>query len=102
MHTWRVPALYLIRHGQVINHHEYRYVGHTDVDITDLGIQQMENIADFLLCATMAAVYSSDLKRSVKGGEMIGGATRSQGGAASCLAGAESREVGGADERGGG
>lgn len=64
--------LYLIRHGQVINHHEYRYVGHTDVEITDLGVQQMENIADFLSRTKIAAVYSSDLRRSTRGGEMIG------------------------------
>jgi len=64
--------LYLIRHGQVINHHEYRYIGHTDVEITDLGIQQMENMADFLSGTRLRAIYSSDLKRTVRGAAIIG------------------------------
>lgn len=65
--------LYLIRHGQVVNHHEFRYNGHFDVDITVIGILQMENIAAFLAAKSIAAVYSSDLQRAAKGAEIIGG-----------------------------
>lgn len=63
--------LYLIRHGQVINHHELRYNGHYDVDITDVGIQQMINLAEFLSGTGITAVYSSDLQRAVKGATII-------------------------------
>lgn len=64
--------LYLIRHGQVVNHHEFRYNGHHDVDITDLGVEQMNRLADFLSAEPIAAVYSSDLQRAYKGAEIIG------------------------------
>jgi alpha-ribazole phosphatase/probable phosphoglycerate mutase len=67
----KITRLYLIRHGQVVNHHELRYTGHTDVDITNLGVQQMENLADALSGTEITAVYSSDLTRAVKGAEII-------------------------------
>ena len=63
---------YLIRHGQVVNHHEFRYNGHSDVDITDAGVDQMNKLADFLAAEPIAAIYSSDLQRARKGAEIIG------------------------------
>lgn len=63
--------IYLIRHGQVVNHHEFRYNGHHDVDITDAGVEQMTRIADFLKAEPIKAVYSSDLKRATKGADII-------------------------------
>jgi len=68
----RATRLYLIRHGQVANHYEYRYNGHFDVDITSTGVEQMTRVADFLASHTVDAVYSSDLQRTVKGGRIIG------------------------------
>ena len=38
----RFTRVFLIRHGQVVNHHEFRYNGHFDVDITDHGVEQMQ------------------------------------------------------------
>lgn len=64
--------LYIIRHGQVVNHHELRYNGHYDVDITDIGVEQMERVGDFLSNLPIDAVYSSDLQRAVRGAEIIG------------------------------
>lgn len=63
--------IYLIRHGQVVGHDEYRYNGHSDVDITDVGVMQMKRVAEFLSDKDITAVYSSDLKRSIKGAVMI-------------------------------
>jgi len=63
--------IFLIRHGQVVNHHEYRYNGHFDIDITDIGVEQMERVVEFLSGRNVAAVYSSDLTRSVRGAEII-------------------------------
>ncbi len=63
--------LYLVRHGQVVNHHEFRYNGHFDVDITDVGVEQMNRLADFLATEPIEAVYSSDLTRAARGAEMI-------------------------------
>src|SRR3990167_10179518 len=70
----KTTRLYLIRHGQVVNHHEFRYNGHFDVDITDIGVLQMENITSFLATKPITVVYSSDLQRATKGAEIIGGA----------------------------
>jgi alpha-ribazole phosphatase/probable phosphoglycerate mutase len=69
MHATRI---YLIRHGQVVNHHEYRYNGHYDVDITNTGVEQMTRVCEFLSSQKIDAVYSSDLQRTVKGARIIG------------------------------
>ncbi len=62
--------LYLTRHGEVVNHGVYN--GQTDVDITELGVRQMERLRDLLLAKPLAAIYSSDLLRTRKGAEIIG------------------------------
>ncbi len=63
--------IYLVRHGQVVGHDEFRYNGHSDVDITELGRMQMERLADFLEGREIRAVYSSDLQRAWKGAVII-------------------------------
>ena len=40
--------IYLIRHGEVVNHHEGRYNGFNDVDITEEGVKQMRSVAERL------------------------------------------------------
>ncbi len=68
----RATRLYLIRHGQVVNHHEYRYNGHFDIDITPTGVEQMRRVSELLSIEPIKAVYSSDLQRAVKGARIIG------------------------------
>ena len=63
--------IYIMRHGQVANHHEMRYNGHHDVDITDLGVLQMRRLAVFFSNIPVKAVYSSDLMRAAKGAEIL-------------------------------
>ncbi|MDO9530448.1 MAG: histidine phosphatase family protein, partial [Syntrophales bacterium] len=63
--------LYLVRHGQVTNYLDGTCNGHNDVDITELGIGQMEAVADRLRDENLAAVYSSDLIRTIRGGAII-------------------------------
>ena len=63
--------LYLVRHGQVENFSEGTYNGHKDVDITELGIRQMEAVADRLKDENLAGVYSSDLIRTKRGADII-------------------------------
>ncbi len=71
--------LYLCRHGEVRGDDgagrpaKRRYNGHRDVDITDEGVRQMERLRDMLLGKSLDAVYCSDLIRTVKGAEIIGG-----------------------------
>jgi alpha-ribazole phosphatase len=64
-------TVYLMRHGEVTNGGEKRYNGHIDVDITDRGVDQMHRLAGLLAGKPVAAVYSSDLIRAVKGAEII-------------------------------
>jgi alpha-ribazole phosphatase len=63
--------LYLVRHGQVINFSTGVLNGHNNVDLSDLGIRQMESAAARLKNEDLAAVYCSDLTRSARGAEII-------------------------------
>ena len=64
--------LYLVRHGQVMGFEETRVNGHTNVDITETGLLQMEEVAKRLRHAEIDAVYSSDLIRAERGACIIG------------------------------
>jgi len=63
--------LYLVRHGQVVGHEVERLNGHTDVDISEYGRKQLDQIARHLQQETIHYVYCSDLKRSLAGAEII-------------------------------
>ncbi|MGE5173030.1 MAG: histidine phosphatase family protein [Betaproteobacteria bacterium] len=63
--------VYLMRHGEVENGGEKRYNGHIDVDITEIGVQQMQRLAGLLSVKSISGLYSSDLIRSRKGVEII-------------------------------
>jgi len=67
----RNNRVYLIRHGQVVGYERFPVYGHTDVDLTDVGILQMKQMAERLRLTEPAAVYSSDLTRSVTGARII-------------------------------
>jgi len=89
-------TLYLVRHGQAEYFDKCQFFGHTDIDLTDTGIKQMETITQRLTClacppceaglARLAAkrgtrarresisidgIYSSDLKRASKSASII-------------------------------
>ena len=70
----KYTRLYLIRHGQVVGHHEFRYNGHHDVDITGKGVEQMNRLAGVLRERGISALYSSDLMRTMEGASIIGSA----------------------------
>ncbi len=57
-------TLYFIRHGQSLGNVEKTFLGHTDLDLSELGYQQAECTAKFLLQQKIDAVYSSDLLRA--------------------------------------
>ncbi|UCF56754.1 MAG: histidine phosphatase family protein [Deltaproteobacteria bacterium] len=67
----RVSRLYMVRHGQVVGHDGFSVYGHTDVDITEVGVIQMEHLAEQLRLVNIRAIYSSDLKRSFMGARII-------------------------------
>jgi alpha-ribazole phosphatase len=68
-----VTRVYLMRHGEVANGGAKRYNGHIDVDITEHGVQQMHRLAGLMTGKKLAAMYSSDLIRSVKGATIVAG-----------------------------
>jgi alpha-ribazole phosphatase len=67
----KVTKLYLIRHGQVQGYDGFPIYGHTDVELTEVGIMQMEHLAERLRLVEIGVIYSSDLKRCLAGAHII-------------------------------
>lgn len=63
--------IYLVRHGQVEGHEEKRYNGQGDVSLTPKGQAQYGMLSMRLQKKSIAAVYSSDLKRCVEGAQLL-------------------------------
>ena len=64
--------LFLIRHGETTMSSEFRYVGNMDVDITENGVEQMNKLKKRFTNEKINTIYSSDLIRAKRGGEIIG------------------------------
>lgn len=67
----RLNRIYLVRHGQVRAYDSNPIYGHSDVDITQKGQLQMEQLAHRLQSIDLKAIYCSDLKRSHLGAQII-------------------------------
>lgn len=63
--TTSETTVYLIRHGESVGNLNRICLGHTDLDLTDLGLKQAEKTASALENVDFAAIYSSDLIRAV-------------------------------------
>jgi alpha-ribazole phosphatase/probable phosphoglycerate mutase len=63
--------LYLVRHGQVADGHTQLYHGHNDIDLSPAGVRQLEALGAQLQGVDLAAVYASDLSRSIRGAEAV-------------------------------
>ncbi len=77
----------LIRHGETTGIHERRYKGHIDVPLSENGIKQIRQLAEYLennikntpsssrvisdINGTLNALYTSDLSRAVDSAELI-------------------------------
>lgn len=72
MNQDRTSRVYLIRHGQIKGYENIPVYGHSDVELTDTGMLQMEQMAKRLRLADLGAIYSSDLIRCVAGARHIG------------------------------
>jgi len=60
-----MTRIYLIRHGESVGNLNRICLGHTDLDLTDLGYEQAEKTAEALKNIDFSAIYSSDLIRAV-------------------------------------
>ncbi len=57
-------TLYLIRHGQSIANRNRCFLGHGDLDLTEIGFLQAKNVAEHLKNVPVDTIYSSDLQRA--------------------------------------
>ena len=60
-----MTRIYLIRHGQSIGNASRIYLGHTDLDLSELGFEQARETARKLSDVPFTAIYSSDLLRAM-------------------------------------
>jgi broad specificity phosphatase PhoE len=59
-----MTRLILVRHGETDWNREGRYMGQTDQPLNDKGLAQAEAAAHSLQGTTLAAIYTSDLRRA--------------------------------------
>ena len=57
--------LHIVRHGETIWHAENRYAGSSNIDLTDLGLEQAQRLAAWAPTAGLDAIFSSDLSRTI-------------------------------------
>lgn len=66
-------TLVLVRHGQSEANLKGFYAGHTDADLTEVGLQQAEKTAEYVIQNyTIDKIYASDLKRAFKTAQAVG------------------------------
>jgi phosphoserine phosphatase len=63
--------LYLIRHGEIEPAAMGKLIGHTDVALSERGMEQARLLAERLSSVHLDAVYSSDLRRASHTAEII-------------------------------
>ena len=56
--------IFLVRHGQSLGNVSLTFLGHTDLDLSELGYAQADLTAEFLSNIHFDAIYSSDLIRA--------------------------------------
>ena len=56
--------IYLVRHGESLGNAKRIYLGHTNLDLSDLGYIQANVTAQYLKGVKIDAIYSSDLLRA--------------------------------------
>ena len=68
----RPTLIYLLRHGEVVLAETRRFIGHLDVPLSAEGERQSAAQAGRLRSAALAAVFTSDLARARRTGEIVG------------------------------
>lgn len=65
-------TVFLLRHGAVVQAETRRFIGHLDVPLSEVGERQGAAQGARLAGAPLAAVFTSDLSRARRTGELIG------------------------------
>jgi probable phosphoglycerate mutase len=60
-----VTVLVAIRHGEAAGNAHHRFIGQTDVPLTDRGREQAEMLANRLVKLPISRIISSDLRRTI-------------------------------------
>jgi broad specificity phosphatase PhoE len=68
----RTTIICLVRHGSVVGAERRRFIGHLDVPLSPLGESQCASLATRLRGMGLCAIYTSDLARARRSGEIIG------------------------------
>ena len=68
----RATLIYLLRHGEVTLARPRRFIGHLDVPLSQEGERQCAAQATRLAALDLAAVFTSDLSRARRSGEIVG------------------------------
>lgn len=64
METKNITRIYLLRHGESLGNFNKECLGHTDKDLTDIGLKQAQATAEILSHLNFDGIYSSDLIRA--------------------------------------
>jgi broad specificity phosphatase PhoE len=67
----RPTLIYLVRHGEVVHALSRRFIGHLDVPLSEWGEQQCAAQARRLAGVGLTAIFTSDLERARRSGEII-------------------------------
>ena len=65
--------LILVRHGETVGNSAVRLFGITDIELSDIGKDQMKRAGEALKDIRFEKVYTSPLKRSVEGAAILSG-----------------------------
>jgi alpha-ribazole phosphatase len=68
----RATLIYLLRHGEVVHAETRRFIGHLDVPLSERGEAQCAAQARRLAAMRLDALYSSDLARARRNGDILG------------------------------
>lgn len=66
-----MPRLLLVRHGTTEFNSDHRFLGYSDIDLSELGRQQVSRLRDYLAEEKIVTVYASDLKRTMITAQII-------------------------------
>ena len=66
-----MARLFLVRHGITDHNSTHKFLGHTDVELSEEGFRQVEKLRDRMVKEKFDVVYSSDLKRARATAEVI-------------------------------
>lgn len=64
--------IYLIRHGEITQSSPRRFVGQSDLPLTDRGREQMRQVADYLVGKGVSRLLCSPLSRCVESAGIVG------------------------------